>query len=321
VIPQLASHARTLTVGLCVTAFLIATRPARAQAPASDEETLIKHGLELRQKGDDEAALRDFRRAYELWHSGRAMAQIALAEQALGHWADAEAHLSEALRHAEEPWVARNMRLLKQSLGDIQSHLGSLQLSGGVASAEVLVNGARVGTLPIATALRVPAGSVALEVRAPNYLPMLRTVIVSAGGLAREPVVLVPLPSSNQAVAPASDGQPAVHVDTPPARETAGVPVAHPRDEWSTRRKVGVTVTSAAVASLALGVLYHLIRNGHAADFNAAGCTYGNGKVGGPVGCPARYDEVQQARNFAIAGYGGAVVLGGVGAYLWITSD
>lgn len=312
--------ARTFIASVCVATLLAAAPiPARAQAQASDEEALIKHGLELRQKGDDEAALRDFRRAYDLWHSGRAMAQIALAEQALGHWAEAEAHLTEALRHAEEPWVARNMRLLKQALGDIQSHLGSLQLSGGVAGAEVLINGARVGTLPIATALRVPAGSVALEVRAPNCLPMLRTVIVSAGGLAREPVVLVPLPSSNQAVAPAGDEPPAVHVDAPPAPETGGAPPPS-RDEWSTRRKVGVTVASAALASLAVGVLYNLIRNGHAHDFNDTGCTYGSG-VGGPTGCQAGYDEIQQARNIAIGGYVGAAVLGGVGAFLIFTSD
>jgi hypothetical protein len=80
-------------------------------------------------------------------------------------------------------------------------------------------------------------------------------------------------------------------------------------------------VTSAALASLAVGVLYHLIRNGHAGDFNTAGCTYGAGKVGDPMGFSGRYDEVQLARNVVIGGYGGAALRGGIGAYLWITSD
>ncbi|HXU06649.1 MAG TPA: hypothetical protein VN903_37090 [Polyangia bacterium] len=299
---------------------------ARGAASAADDEALIKHGLELREKGDDEAALAEFRRAHELSKSGRALAQVSLAEQALGHWADAEAHLIEAMRHDQEPWVARNMRLFKQALADIQSHLGSLQLSGGTAGAEVAINGAPSGTLPLAAPLRVPAGSVALEVRAPDHLPMLRTVIIPAGGLAREQVVLVPIRSAGQ-VTPqvAANERPPVHVDTPPPRDVgpAGGEIVAPASGggWSARRKLGAGMAAAGVASLAAGIAFHLIRNSRASDFNGAGCTYGNGNVGGPTGCSSRYEDVQQARNFAIGGYGGAVLLGGVGAFLFFTSD
>ena len=56
---------------------------------SAQEEALIKHGLELREKHDDEGALAEFQRAYQLSKGGRALAQIALAEQALGRWVDA----------------------------------------------------------------------------------------------------------------------------------------------------------------------------------------------------------------------------------------
>ena len=310
----------------CLTALALSTPAlrARAQAAAADEEALIKHGLELREEGDDEAALREFRRAHELSRSGRALAQVALAEQALGHWTDAEAHLSEAMHHEQEPWVARNMRLFRQALADIQTHLGSLELSGGAAGAEVLINGARAGTLPLGAALRVPAGSVALEVRAPAHLPMLRTVIVPAGGLAREPVVLIPIPSSSER-ASASRPPPPVHVDVPPPPDTVvagGGAAAPPSSGWSTRRKVGTAIAAGGVASLAAGIAFHLIRNSRAYDFNGAGCTYGS-SVGGPPGanCSSRYDDIQQARNFAIGGYAGAALLGGLGAFLFFTGE
>jgi hypothetical protein len=317
--------ARSILACLLVLAASARARPALAQATGGDEEALIKHGLELREKGDDEAALREFRRAHDLSHSGRALAQVALAEQALGHWADAESHLSEAMRHEREPWVARNMRLLRQALADIQSHLGSIELSGGAPGAEVSINGARAGTLPLPAPLRVPAGSVALEVRAPEHLPMLRTVIVPAGGLAREPVVLVPIPSPSDQ-ASASPQPPPVHVDVPPPPDaglTGGAAAAPSSGGWSTRRKVGAALAAGGVPSLAVGIVFNLIRNSRASSFNSAGCTYGNGNVGGPAGvdCSSRYDDIQTARNVAIGGYAGAALLAGTGAILWFTGD
>jgi hypothetical protein len=310
--------ARTLLLLLAALTATATARPARGQTGAGDEEALIKRGLELREKGEDEAALAEFRRAEALSHSGRALAQVALAEQALGHWADAEAHLGEALRHDREPWVARNLHLLQQALADIRSHLGSLELSGGPAGAEVLVNGAHAGTLPVA-AIRVPAGSVALEIRAPGHLPMSRTVIVPAGGLAREPVVLVPIPASEQPSAP----PPPVHVDGSPAGAgpAGGAAVAPAAGEWSGRRMLGAGLVAGGVASLAAGIVFHLLRNGHASDFNSAGCIDDNGQISGPPSsnCSSRYDDVQHAQDFAIAGYAGAALLGGVGAYLWFT--
>src|SRR4029077_15141616 len=138
--------ARPLVLCLTLLTTTATSLSALAQGPPRDEEALIKRGLELREKGDDEGALHEFHRAHELSRSGRALAQVALAEQALGHWTDAEGHLTEAMRRDQEPWIARNMRLLRQALADIQPHLGSLELSGGAGGAEVLINGAHVGT-------------------------------------------------------------------------------------------------------------------------------------------------------------------------------
>src|SRR5688572_1092503 len=62
----------------------------RVQAEALE---LIDRGVEQRKAGDDRAALELFRRAFELNGSGQALAQMALAEQALGRWLDAHQHL------------------------------------------------------------------------------------------------------------------------------------------------------------------------------------------------------------------------------------
>ena len=176
---------------------------------SASEAALIRKGLDLRQKGQDEAALQEFRRAYEASNSGRALAQIALAEQALGRWMEAASHLTAALTRTQEGWISHNKKHLNQALNDIQGHLGSLELPGEAKSGTVKVDGVQMAVLPLTGPLRVPAGSIALEVQSPGFLPIFRNVVVPARGLAREPLVFVavakpkPLPTVNPTPEPA----------------------------------------------------------------------------------------------------------------------
>ena len=192
------AHTKPTAAGgvLAVIVLAAATLGGAARAHAADgggggEEEALRRGFELREKGSDEAALAEFQRAYDLKKGARARAQMALAEQALGRWIDAEAYLTEALQQTRDPWIARNRPLLEQALGEIRQHVGSLELSGGTPGAEVRVNGRVAGKMPLDGPLRVEAGSVALEVRASGYLPVVRTINVPANGLAREPITLV----------------------------------------------------------------------------------------------------------------------------------
>src|SRR4029077_10391627 len=88
-----------------------------------------------------------------------------------------------------------------------------------VAGAELWINGARAGTLPLSEPARVEAGTVVIEVSAAGYTRVRRMTSVEPGGSAREIVHLVPvslLPQADQGE-PASQPQPPVtHV--PPGR-------------------------------------------------------------------------------------------------------
>ena len=299
-------------------------RAGGAEASASPEEALIKHGLELREKHDDAGALAEFQRAYRLSSGGQALAQVALAEQALGRWVDAQTHLTEALRHGDDRWIVRNDKLLRQSLLTIQGHTGSLEITGPAAGAEILINNESVGTFPMPPVL-VPAGSVALEVRARGYLSVVRTVVIPARGLAREQVVLVAAP-----VAPPLDVAPPNAAPAPaPGSETnaAAVPTisthkeaAAPDDAgWSGRTKVGVAIAAGGVASLGLGIAYQVIREQRAGTFNSHECGVTGEVVTGPTDCPSRYDDIKSAQKIAIAGFVSAAVLGGLGTYLIVS--
>jgi hypothetical protein len=288
-----------------------AGRKNTESSDASSETALIRKGLDLRQKGQDEEALKEFRRAYELSQSARALAQIALAEQALGRWVEAESHLTEALTHTQESWISHNKKHLDQALNDIQGHLGSLELSGEAKPGTVKVDGVQVATLPLAAPLRVPAGSIALEVQAPGYLPIGRTVVVPARGLAREPLVFV-------AVAAA---KPLPPVNQPPVSPTATTEVEKPLappSRWGAGRTVGVIFGVAALGALGTGIAFHLIHENRAKSYNGHGCTPATGLP--PSDCQSLYNGVNSAEYIAIAGYVGTAVLGGLATYLLVRS-
>ena len=105
---------------------LAAIGPARA-AQSGEEETLIRHGIELRKAQDDLAARAEFQKAYDLTHSPRAAAQLGLAEFALGRWDDAEGHVSEALRAPKDPWIAKYRAELDRSLATIKAHVARIR--------------------------------------------------------------------------------------------------------------------------------------------------------------------------------------------------
>jgi len=183
--------------------FLIlgASRDLRAQAV--DAETLARRGLALRRERHDAGALAAFRQSYALRPAPRTLAQIALAEQALGLWVDAEAHLRTALDSTGDPWIAGHRQVLATGLAEIEGHLGTIEVESNVPRAEIWVNGARAATVtPSATPLRVEAGSLAIEVRASGYASSRRDTSVRAGETARETIPLVPLPPASSETRP-----------------------------------------------------------------------------------------------------------------------
>lgn len=106
---------------LLTCAVLFALSPS---AHAQDVEALYREGVQLRAVGEDEAALERFQRAYDVAPSGRILAQIGFAEQALARWSDAHRHLSEAL-DTGDPWVEERRGLIDESLAIVSRELAS----------------------------------------------------------------------------------------------------------------------------------------------------------------------------------------------------
>jgi hypothetical protein len=291
-------------------ALLFGTAIARGQtlpdgaAPAA----LTRRGLELRRERRDAEALAEFRRAYAIDPAPRTLAQIALAEQALGRWVDAEADLRSALGAAADAWIAAHRQDLSAGLTAIQAHLGALVVEADVAGAELLVNGAHAGVLPLAGPLRVEAGTAVVEVRAEGYAPARRMTSVEPGGSAREVVHLVPL-----VVAPPAAAAPSLPLEPPrPGPQPHAAPVAITNRPL---RATSFVLVGAGLVGLAAGT-YFGVRTLSTKSDRDGQCT--------GLACDATGVALdQEARSMAArstAWFVGGLAAAGVGVTLFVMS-
>jgi hypothetical protein len=300
---RIASQLAALGIAVAVAG---AAPDARAQS-AAEADKAIAHGVELREKGKDEEALDEFRRAYSLQPSPKARAQMALAEQALGMWVLAEEHLREALRSVEDPFIAKHKAALASSLATIGQHLGSLEIRGEAPGAEVFIDGAKAGTLPFREPKRVEAGMRNLEVRSPGFYPVSRVVRVPAGETARETIEL----HAQRPNEPAPD-KPAV---TPaPAASNGGHPWTaeppRPREDsgGSGVRTIGWVFVGTSVALVSTGIVGQFVRQGQIASYNEDKSCPGQGSATQPPACADLVRTSQTWNTVSIVSFIGAGV-------------
>lgn len=281
-------------------------------AAADDPNTLIEHGVALREQGRDEEALAEFRKAYAMAPTPRARAQMGLAEQALGVWVAAEEHVREALKSAGDPWIQKNRAVLEQSLHTIDQHLGTLEVRG-LAGAELFVDGARVGQLPLERGLRIEAGHRALEVRAQGFQSTSRTIIVSPGQTARETIELRPSVAREE---------PASRANEPRTDERrAHSPSEAPEGGARTQRTVGWVLTGVGGAALITGVVALIARSNAVSAYNDdPSCPGSNNPSPRPSQCQSHVDAESTWKAIAIAGLAGGAALSAGGVALVLTA-
>jgi len=179
-------------VALVAVASIAGLAGVAAAAGADDVEAIVSHGVELRKAGKDREALAEFERAAAIKRTARVVAQIGVAEVALGSWVAAEQHLQEALGHGDDAWIKKNRPALESTLATAGKHLGDLEIWGTPDGAEIAVDGRVVGKLPLAKPVRLTTGLVTVTVQAPGYQPVTRTLQIVSTDLVREHVDLSP---------------------------------------------------------------------------------------------------------------------------------
>ncbi|HXX66138.1 MAG TPA: hypothetical protein VEK07_03100 [Polyangiaceae bacterium] len=267
--------------------------PTALAEPAADEK-LIAAGIELRKNGQDAEALVAFERAYALNHTPRAIAQVALAHQALAQWRDAESTLLEALRDPNDPWIVRQRAYLEQSLATVQSHLGWLDVQGDVTGAEVWVAGELRGWVPLSQPLRIVAGDISVEIRAAGFAPMRRMVHVEPTSVAHETFTFGARTAGEHAAA---------------ARELPPAPTS------SAARTVGWGLLAGAGGLLLAGAAGLVTREWEAQIYDGDGCSP-SAAIPRSVRCRSNREIGMTAQTIAIVSFVAAGAAAATGGFL-----
>jgi hypothetical protein len=317
---------------------------------AEDVEGILQKGNQLRREGRDAEALAEFRRASRLSESPRTTAQIALAEQALGLWPDAEIHLSGALAHDTDPWIRKNRVALEKALATIHSHLCFVEVWGLPAGASVLIDDRRIGTLPSASGWLIP-GDVSFQAKADGYVASRRTLRIPAEGPIREHVSLRPLADAMEGGgSPSGSSEPLVRTPAPPRlmanREESGIavdgavpsgPATAPLDATadssdssgpSTLRRSAKWISwGGGLVASGIGMDGLLQNRSRVQAFNGV-CRVDHATQiaysldltrASDASCISERRDYQLSERVAIAGFVGAAVLGAIGVVLWLT--
>ena len=158
-------------------------------ASAQVDEALWRQGVELRRAGRDAEALATFEQAHQQTHTRRTLAQVALAEQALGRWGAAARHLDAVLAEPDA-WVTEHRPTLEQARAEIAQHVGQLEVIVSREGAQIVLDGTLAGTSPLAGPVSATAGTVSIRVLLDGALVAERSTTVTAGALARESITL-----------------------------------------------------------------------------------------------------------------------------------
>jgi tetratricopeptide (TPR) repeat protein len=276
-------------------------------------EDRIAKGVRLRRDHRDAEALSEFQRAYAENPSARALAQIALAEQALSSWVQAEQDLERALEAKTDPWIAAHSATLEQALASLKKHLATLTVTS-VAGARLSLNDVEIGTLPLAP-LRVPAGQVVVTLRLQPDREVSHSLEVPGGAVVVDRVEF-PAAASAPKLPP---------VEPSRAEESPShvAPVASPlpaiqSDPQATRRALAWGTLGGAGTVLIAAVAAEIVHQRQAARYNDdQRCSFG--ELSRDERCGTYRGRAETARDLAIAGYIGSGALATASAVLFLT--
>lgn len=333
---------------------LVVALATTSTAVGADADELIREGVALRRQKNDVEALKKFQQAFEASNSPRALAQMGLAEQALGRWVAAYEHLDQALQAKNDTWIVKNRATIKAALDGVGDHVGQIEILSAASGAEVRIDGVRRGTVPLKGPLTMTIGTVTIDLSAPGFIPVQRMTVVRARQTSRESFdALAPLSDrGNGARSNAGDGvgsEAATIVTT--KRERASV--TPPASDGATPRATGDGTTPPAsspsgegagdepsairgaakwvgwglgAASAGLGVFGYVKQNGAADDFGK-GCFLDPSGNAQPLassstsaqGCRSLKSDVDSNFRLEVIGFVGAAVFVAAGFALWLT--
>lgn len=275
-----------------VAVLLLVAQDVSAQDPRKAEaEKSFRAGLEAHDRNDEEAALVEFKKAYDIYPSPNALFEIGRTEKLLGKQLAALRHLRAAMKN--DLLHPKNQELARQAIADLERYLARVEIVGPVGT-KVMVGDLEI-TLPTEPIDVEPGPCVA--VATVDGARVERQVVAQAARSVRIELVKEG-PTSAGGTGPTTT--PRGHDDPPQVSPSS-----------STKWIVSGSLAGVGVAGLVLGGVF--LAQGNSAFDEASGLRYPSGGCGGANddAC-ARGKELRSDRDSAATLSGIGFVAGGV---------
>lgn len=226
---------------LILAAALVAATPAAAESDMAMEEARERfdRGIELFERNDLEAALAEFRRAYEIAPNSAVLFNVGTVQARLRRYADAVTSLERYLSEGGQSVPASRRTEVERELERLRSLVGRVAVTARPATeALVFLDGHEAGRLPLAAPLAVSAGRHEVEVRAEGFLSYRREVTVAGGVEVAVEAVLTRAGPPGAILIMASVPYATVTID---GQEVGTTPVEEPVEVQTGRRQVVVS--------------------------------------------------------------------------------
>lgn len=208
---------------------------AEAEDPAvAEARDRFDRGVTYTSEGNYGAALAEFLRAYDLTGHWAVLYNLGRVSEALGREPDAASYFEQYLDEGGD-MVEENRRAeVESALAALRTRLSVLRIDVDVPGAELLLDGAVIGTAPIRGALYVRPGPHTVTARHPDH-GMIRQEVLLASEV-EEHVVLALVAS----VGPPGEPQ----TSTQPDNDSVGI-----AGKWWFWTLIGTVVAGGAVAA------------------------------------------------------------------------
>jgi tetratricopeptide (TPR) repeat protein len=185
---NLARTPKRETGARLVAALIVTLSTARGAAAAPDDSNenrekarvIVAEGARLFDEGKFAEALARYRAAHALFPSPKLYYNMAFAYRGLGKHAEAIFALERFLRDARDA-APEHVSEARAEIGRLSRRVAFVSLASNVAGAEVLLDGSRIGTTPLASRTPVDAGRHEVVLRSTAHGSRARTFTASAG--------------------------------------------------------------------------------------------------------------------------------------------
>lgn len=164
----------------------------------------FERGAELYKEGSFDAALAEFSRAYETVPNYRVLYNIGQVQVERHDYVAALKAFQDYLRQGQSDISAERREQMERDIAQMKTRVSELQVTSNVGGAELFVDGASIGTTPLASPVLVSAGTRRLRLAKPGYVTVERTISVTGGDRPEVSLRLQPLALENGA--PSGEG-------------------------------------------------------------------------------------------------------------------